>query len=1178
MTSSAGDRVESLFVLATELPRESRESFLDRECGGDAALRKQLEGLLQAHDRVNHPLDRPLIPGETFSATCLAATPAIGTTIAGRYKLLEQIGEGGMGTVWVAEQTEPVRRKVALKLIKVGMDSKAVLARFEAERQALALMDHPNIAKVLDGGLTDAGRPYFVMEYVKGVPITEYCDSLKLSVSERLNLFVQVCSAVQHAHQKGIIHRDLKPSNILVAPYDDKPVPKVIDFGLAKALHQRLTERTLHTAHETVIGTPLYMSPEQAQLNNLDVDTRSDIYSLGVLLYELLTGTTPLENARFKEAAWDEIRRIIREEEPPRPSTRLSSTNTLPSLAACRQSDPMKLTQQLKGDLDWIVMKALDKERTRRYETATGLAKDVQRYLSGGAVEACPPTLGYRLSKMYRRNRTAVLVAASFALLLSVAALTSSLLAVRAVRAERLAAQERDEALRSQKEAETQRQLADAERVRAEQETQRAQAVRDFLREDLLRQASPILQAETRRLLGGEYTVHSNPTIRELLDRAAERLAPDRIEARFPGMPVVQAEVLATVGDTYSFLHEDARGTEVLRRAVEKYLDALGDEHPATLAARHSLGIALFWSGRTSEGLSVMEDVCAVRSRVLGPDHADTFTSRVQLGLMYNRAKVKDPVAYHRQLYNDALRAFGPQSSQSVHAGHGLAVALLGAARPDEAIEIIENGIEIASSLQVPKDHPYLVSGYCWLAHAYMDAGTPRKAVELLNPIFDQVSRSNNLIPLFEVTMALSRATRNMGRSSEAFDIMQRGLETAERAGLVRHLGAWMIRHELAWRRDMDSGNPAAALTLFEANLDAATTPEQTATTLNSIAECHKRIGNFEESLANFRRALERLLQAHSPDHRSWQSGMIRTRIGQALLGLSRYDEAEPHLVAGYTELIDHLGDMPDYDRPHFITARSEILDLYRKTNRQAAIQSWADTLIPELEQKIEHFRKQPSPSALAAMECVRTLGLAYVDAGRAEDAATLHGRVIEHLEVAGWPKDPVVVSALSDISEGMRAAGKEDLSTSMSQTLLAAMERRSNIPRNQVAREFFSLGLQHMQARRYDEATSYLRKALSYELEFSNESWNVVKYRLFLGEALFRSKAYADAEPVLLEAFDAAVQGINKAAHWEVHFPNTAAKFLAELYLATNRPEDAERWNAERAKHPERSAVRLSR
>ena len=329
---------ESLFLaaLGKHTPAE-RQAFLDEACGADAALRARVQLLLEADARVRGILDRPT-PGGPGQTGPYIPDEQPGAVIAGRYKLLEAIGEGGMGTVWVAEQVQPVRRKVALKLIKAGMDSKSVLARFEAERQALAVMDHPNIAKVLDGGLTETGRPFFVMEYVKGVPITEYCEATRLSVPERLNLFVQVCQAVQHAHQKGIIHRDLKPSNILVAPYDDRPVPKVIDFGLAKAMHQSLTERTLHTAHETVLGTPLYMSPEQAQLNNLDVDTRSDIYSLGVLLYELLTGTTPLEKQRFKEAAWDEIRRLIREEEPPRPSTRLSSSEH-PTVSGRRSAD-----------------------------------------------------------------------------------------------------------------------------------------------------------------------------------------------------------------------------------------------------------------------------------------------------------------------------------------------------------------------------------------------------------------------------------------------------------------------------------------------------------------------------------------------------------------------------------------------------------------------------------------------------------------------------------------------------------------------------------------------------------------------------------------------------------------------------------------------------------------------
>ena len=405
------NRTESLFAAALAMPADRRDSYLARECAGDAALLDRVVALLNAHDHAGHVIDQPANGDPDQTAGYAPTSEQPGPIIAGRYKLLEEIGQGGMGTVWAAEQTSPVRRKVALKLIKAGMDSRSVLARFEAERQALALMDHPNIAKVLDGGLTDSGRPFFVMEYVKGVPITEYCDATRLSVEERLTLFIQVCSALQHAHQKGIIHRDLKPSNILVAPYDDKPVPKVIDFGLAKAIHQSLTDKTLYTAHEMVLGTPLYMSPEQAQLNNLDIDTRADIYSLGVLLYELLTGTTPLERQRFKEAAWDEMRRMIREEEPPRPSTRLSTTDTLPSLATFRHTEPAKLKKLVRGELDWIVMKALEKDRTRRYETAVGLARDIQRYLDDEVVEARPPSAGYRIGKFVRRHKGQVIAA-----------------------------------------------------------------------------------------------------------------------------------------------------------------------------------------------------------------------------------------------------------------------------------------------------------------------------------------------------------------------------------------------------------------------------------------------------------------------------------------------------------------------------------------------------------------------------------------------------------------------------------------------------------------------------------------------------------------------------------------------------------------------------------------------
>jgi serine/threonine protein kinase len=380
-------QANELFLKALELDAPgARQEFLDGACASDAALRAEVEALLEAGAQAGSFLESPVRDPRATVDEPIRERPG---TVIGPYKLLEQIGEGGFGVVFMAEQQEPMRRKVALKVLKPGMDTRQVVARFEAERQALALMDHPHIAHVFDGGETTSGRPYFVMELVRGIPITAFCDQNRLSVRERLGLFVDVCQAVQHAHQKGIIHRDLKPSNILVTLHDGVPVAKVIDFGVAKALGQQLTDKTLFTNFAQLIGTPLYMSPEQAEMSGLDVDTRADIYALGVLLYELLTGTTPFDRERLRAAGYDELRRIIREEEPPQPSKRLSTLGeTLTAVSAQRATDPKRLRQLFRGELDWIVMKALEKDRNRRYESASAFAADVRRHLDDEPVLA----------------------------------------------------------------------------------------------------------------------------------------------------------------------------------------------------------------------------------------------------------------------------------------------------------------------------------------------------------------------------------------------------------------------------------------------------------------------------------------------------------------------------------------------------------------------------------------------------------------------------------------------------------------------------------------------------------------------------------------------------------------------------------------------------------------------
>lgn len=796
-------------------------------------------------------MDTKELPGKTRTmASSGAALRAIGP-----YHLLQKIGEGGMGEVWVAEQHKPMHRRVALKLVKPGMDTRQVIARFESERQALAMMDHPAIAKVFDAGETGEGRPYFVMEYVQGIPITAHCDKNRLTTQERLELFRLVCEGVQHAHQKAIIHRDLKPSNILVAIQDGVAVPKIIDFGVAKAIAQSLTERTMYTELGVLIGTPEYMSPEQAEMTGQNIDTRTDVYSLGAILYELLVGALPFDPKDLRRAGYDEIRRKIREEDPPRPSTRLSTMGEASTAQAQnRRTEPPALLRQIRGDLDWITMKALEKDRTRRYGSPSDLEADIDRYLHHQPIVARPPSSLYKAKKFVRRHRVGVGVSATLAILLVAFSATTAIQARRIAR----------------------------ERDRANREAEVSRQVSDFLT-GLFKVSNP---SEARG---------NSITAREILDKGADKIAKD-----LQGQPVVQGQLMGTMGVVYENLGLYNAAQGLLEKALETRTKALGPEHPDVLSTLSELGTVMWRKGDYPKAQSYMEQALAGRERRFGPESVEAAAILHNLGnLDWSRGKYDEARGFLERALAIREKALGPESADVATTLNSLGAIAYKEGDFKKAGEIWERTLAIREKTLGP-DHPNLAQTLNNLAIVYNYTGDPQRAVPLLRRVVEIQEKvlGPDHPDLASGLMNLGDAVTRTGSMAEAKPYYARAVSIMEKASPDNpELARFLDRLGYILVRENDT---KAARAIYERTLalrlkTLGPKNPDVSESLSGLAQCASREGRFKEAEGLFERALALVKK---PDGSYYPGGHDVLTGYAALLKATRQDARAAEMEA----------------------------------------------------------------------------------------------------------------------------------------------------------------------------------------------------------------------------------------------------------------------------------------
>ncbi len=921
MTDSSHLQLRQIFTRALELPAAERAAFLAQACGGDEALVRRVQAMLAAAED-DRFLGNPTGVGPASTPAAAAEATELGERPGSRigpYKLLQQIGEGGFGVVFLAEQEQPVMRRVALKIVKLGMDTKQVIARFEQERQALAMMDHPNIARVLDAGATATGRPYFVMDLVKGSSIVEFCDRGQLTIDERLALFTQVCHAVQHAHGKGIIHRDLKSSNVLVTVQDGKPLAKVIDFGIAKATAQKLTDKTLFTEHQQVIGTLQYMSPEQAE-GSLDIDTRTDVYSLGVLLYELLTGSTPFDRKTIRDAMFGEIQRMIREVEPPRPSTRLSDSHELlAGIAAHRRVEPKRLGKLLRGDLDWIVMKALEKDRTRRYETADGFAADIVRYLGGEAVVAAPPSAAYRVVKFVRRHRgpvtAGVLLAAT--LLVGVVAF--------AWEAE-IANEQRDRARvaegQSRQRAEELQLVVDFQSSMLEQvdATRAGFGLTDdvFAKFDAALAKAEVppaeLQQRSQSFRGDWQRINATDIACDVIERTILQPAVAAIDRSLAAQPLVAAGLRLSLGKRYEQLGRYDAALPLMRDALAVRRRLLGNEHENTRAAISRL--ASLHQRRTEYALAqpLYEELLATNRRVLGELDPATLRSINDMGLLLSsQGRFADAEPWYREALAKMRQVLGEAHDSTLTAKANLGFLLNELDKGEEAESLLREAYA-ARREALGDDDPDTLSVCNNLALVLQDRGKSKEVEPLLRQQLAAYRRlggeehPDTLRTLNNLGMLL----KELGRPAEAEPLFREALAARIRRDGKEHVETLVPMNNLGLllseQQRFDEAAPVLRETLeLRRRLRGPDHPE-TLTSMNNLANVLGNQKQFDEAEALHREVLQRRRQSLGDGHPLVLGSL--NNLGMMLFLADRPADAEPLLREAVTRLKESPGPM----------------------------------------------------------------------------------------------------------------------------------------------------------------------------------------------------------------------------------------------------------------------------